>query len=48
MEGEMKSKTVAKKNKVGSQPVLPGFTWFRVDLLGGPSFTGPNSWLFFT
>ena len=43
LEGEVKSKTVAKKkNKVESQPGLPGSTEFRVDSLGRPGFTGPN------
>jgi len=31
MEGETKSKTVAKENKAGSQPGLPGSPGFRVD-----------------
>ena len=44
----MKSNTVAKQNKVGSQPGLPGSTGFRVNPPGQPGFTGPNPQLFFT
>jgi hypothetical protein len=45
----MKSNTVAKQNKVGSQPGLPGSTGFRVDRVPGqPGFTRPNPQLFFT
>jgi hypothetical protein len=39
MEGETKSKTVAKENKVGSHPGLPGSTGFRVDPPGRSGFT---------
>jgi hypothetical protein len=42
MEGETKSKTVAKENKAGSQPGLPGSPGFRVDPPGRPGFTGPT------